>query len=46
MAYAGIAGMPPETGLYAAPFALIAYAIFGSYRRLNVGLFGCCCSII
>ena len=27
MAYAGIAGMPPETGLYAAPLALIAYAI-------------------
>ena len=24
MAYAGIAGMPPETGLYAAPWALIA----------------------
>lgn len=37
MAYAGIASMPPETGLYAAPLALIAYAIFGSYRRLNVG---------
>lgn len=37
MAYAGIAGMPPETGLYAAPLALIAYAIFGTSRRLNVG---------
>jgi high affinity sulfate transporter 1 len=37
MAYAGIAGMPPETGLYAAPLALIAYAIFGSSRQLNVG---------
>ena len=37
MAYAGIAGMPPETGLYAAPLALIAYAIFGSSRHLNVG---------
>ena len=30
MAYASLAGMPPETGLYAAPLALIAYAIFGS----------------
>ena len=40
MAYvgiAGIAGMPPETGLYAAPLALIAYAIFGTSRRLDVG---------
>ena len=37
MAYAGIAGMPPETGLYAAPLALIAYAIFGTSRHLDVG---------
>ncbi len=37
MAYAGIAGMPPETGLYAAPLAMIAYAIFGTARHLNVG---------
>ncbi len=37
MAYAGIAGMPPETGLYAAPLALLAYAIFGTCRHLDVG---------
>jgi high affinity sulfate transporter 1 len=37
MAYAGIAGMPPETGLYAAPLAMVAYAIFGSSRHLTVG---------
>ncbi|MEA3334310.1 MAG: sulfate permease [Chloroflexota bacterium] len=37
MAYAGIAGMPPETGLYAAPLALLGYAIFGTSRHLNVG---------
>ena len=37
MAYAGIAGMPAETGLYAAPLALIAYAIFGTSRHLDVG---------
>ncbi len=37
MAYAGIAGMPPEAGLYAAPLALLGYAIFGSSRHLNVG---------
>ncbi|MCA9874135.1 MAG: sulfate permease [Anaerolineales bacterium] len=37
MAYAGIAGLPPETGLYTAPLALIAYAIFGTSRHLSVG---------
>ncbi len=37
MAYAGIAGMPPETGLYAAPLALLAYAVFGTAKQLNVG---------
>ena len=37
MAYAGIAGMPPEYGLYAAPLALIGYAIFGTSLHLNVG---------
>ena len=37
MAYAGIAGMPPEYGLYAAPLALLGYAIFGSSKHLNVG---------
>jgi high affinity sulfate transporter 1 len=37
MAYAGIAGMPPQTGLYTAPLALLGYALFGSSRHLNVG---------
>ncbi|NOX61102.1 MAG: sulfate permease [Chloroflexi bacterium] len=37
MAYAGIAGMPPQTGLYTAPLALVGYAIFGTSRHLNVG---------
>lgn len=37
MAYAGIAGMPPETGLYAAPLALIAYAVLGTSKHLDVG---------
>ena len=37
MAYAGIAGVPPEAGLYAAPLALLGYAIFGSSRHLFVG---------
>jgi MFS superfamily sulfate permease-like transporter len=29
MAYAELAGLPPETVFYGAPAALIAYAIFG-----------------
>ena len=33
MAYASLAGMPPETGLYAALVAPLAYAIFGTSRR-------------
>lgn len=37
MAYAGIAGVPPEAGLYAAPLALLGYAIFGTSRHLFVG---------
>ena len=37
MAYAGIAGVPPEAGLYAAPLALLFYAMFGSSHHLFVG---------
>ena len=37
MAYASLAGMPPETGLYTAPLALLGYAIFGTSKQLNVG---------
>jgi SulP family sulfate permease len=37
MAYASIAGVPPEAGLYTAPLALIGYAVFGSSRHLFVG---------
>lgn len=37
MAYAGIAGVPVEYGLYAAPLALLGYAIFGGSRQLFVG---------
>jgi sulfate permease, SulP family len=36
MAYAGLAGMPPETGLVTAFAALSAYAIFGTSRHLKV----------
>jgi sulfate permease, SulP family len=38
MAYAQLAGMPPETAFYAAPAALLAYAILGSSRQLVVAV--------
>jgi high affinity sulfate transporter 1 len=37
LAYAGIAGVPPQYGLYCAPAALLAYAVFGGSRHLIVG---------
>lgn len=36
MGYAGIAGLPPQAGLYATAFGLLAYALFGSSRQLAV----------
>jgi sulfate permease, SulP family len=38
MAYAEIAGMPPQTAFYAAPAALLLYAIFGTSRQLVVAV--------
>jgi sulfate permease, SulP family len=37
LAYAVLAGLPAETGLYASMLPLIAYAIFGTSRTLAVG---------
>jgi sulfate permease, SulP family len=37
LAYAALAGMPPQTGLYASLLPLIIYAAFGSSRTLAVG---------
>ncbi len=37
MAYALLAGLPPEMGLYASILPLIVYAIFGTSRSLGVG---------
>lgn len=38
MAYAEIAGMPPEAAFYAAPIGLLLFAIFGSSRQLIVAV--------
>jgi sulfate permease, SulP family len=37
MAYAAIAGIPVQYGLYAVPVSLLGYVIFGSSRQLFVG---------
>ncbi len=37
IAYASLAGVPVETGIYAAIFPLLAYALFGSSRQLIIG---------
>ncbi|MDW3219948.1 MAG: solute carrier family 26 protein [Acidimicrobiales bacterium] len=37
MAYALLAGLPPEVGLYAATVPVLVYAFFGSSRQLAVG---------
>ena len=36
MAYAGIAGLPPEVGLYTLLASLFVYALFGTSRHLSV----------
>ena len=38
MAYAEIAGLPPQTAFYAAPIGLALYAIFGTSRQLVVAV--------
>ena len=38
MAYAQIAGMPPQTAFYAAPIGLLAFAVFGTSRQLVVAV--------
>ena len=37
LAYAMLAGLPPQMGLYASILPLVAYAVFGSSRTLAVG---------
>ena len=38
MAYAQIAGVPPQAAFYAAPVGLLAFAVFGSSRQLVVAV--------
>lgn len=38
MAYAQIAGVPPQAAFYAAPIGLLAFAVFGSSRQLVVAV--------
>jgi MFS superfamily sulfate permease-like transporter len=38
MAYAQLAGVPPEYAFYAAPIALLAYALLGNSRQLVVAV--------
>ena len=42
MAYALLAGLPPEVGLYASTLPLVAYALFGTSRQLAVGRWPSC----
>src|SRR6266704_1856905 len=37
LAYAGLAGLPPQVGLYGYLLGGIGYALFGSSRHLAVG---------
>ncbi len=37
LAYALLAGLPPEVGLYASILPLVGYALFGTSRALSVG---------
>lgn len=37
MAYAGLAGLSPEHGLYASMIALLVYMLFGTSRQMSVG---------
>ena len=37
MAYASLAGMPPQAGLFAALAPLLAYAVLGTCRQLTIG---------
>jgi sodium-independent sulfate anion transporter 11 len=37
IAYAGLAGLPPQTGLFSAIMGSFLYTVFGSTMQLNIG---------
>jgi high affinity sulfate transporter 1 len=46
VAYANLAGFPPETGLYASMLPVLVYAWFGSSRQLIVGPDAATCAML
>jgi high affinity sulfate transporter 1 len=46
VAYAQLAGFPPEVGLYASCLPLVAYALFGTSRQLIVGPDAATCALV
>jgi len=46
IAYANLAGFPPEVGLYASMLPVLIYALFGSSRQLVVGPDAATCAMI
>ncbi len=46
IAYATLAGFPPEVGLYASMLPVLVYALFGSSRQLVVGPDAATCAMI
>jgi high affinity sulfate transporter 1 len=46
IAYAELAGLPPQVGLYSSILPLLAYALFGSSRQLIVGPDAATCALI
>ena len=46
IAYAQLAGFPPEIGLYSSILPLVAYAIFGTSRQLIVGPDAATCAVV
>ena len=46
IAYAGLAGLPPETGLYSSILPVVAYALFGTSRQLIIGPDSATCMLV
>lgn len=46
IAYAQLAGFPPEVGLYSSMLPVLAYALFGSSRQLIVGPDAATCMLV